>query len=261
MWYLSPLACLYDFMQPGFGHLKGLERRSDAAGRESVVDGAGVLGVLGAAEDDPDPDPEDDAPFFARADADEGDPARDCDGVVIGVFISLALAPAEPFPFPAPLSNMLGTTPSPSPVMPYRSGPGAPRTPMPDHNPAPGATSFTLPLELTINGEARHLHVAPWTSLLDLLREHLGLTGTKKGCDHGQCGSCAVLRRAADDIAGDPGARAAIEDAGITVADYLAMTVAVHQALAMHDAERMARRANAWAAARRSGQPVPQQAG
>ena len=60
---------------------------------------------------------------------------------------------------------------------------------MPDHPIA----SDTLSIELTINREARHLQVAPWTSLLDLLREDLGLTGTKKGCDHGQCGSCAVL--------------------------------------------------------------------
>jgi xanthine dehydrogenase YagT iron-sulfur-binding subunit len=48
-------------------------------------------------------------------------------------------------------------------------------------------------LTLTINGEVRHLHVEPWTSLLDLLRERLDLTGTKKGCDHGQCGACTVL--------------------------------------------------------------------
>ena len=51
----------------------------------------------------------------------------------------------------------------------------------------------TLGITLTINGESRTLQVAPWTTLLDLLREDLDLTGTKKGCDHGQCGSCTVL--------------------------------------------------------------------
>jgi xanthine dehydrogenase YagT iron-sulfur-binding subunit len=50
-----------------------------------------------------------------------------------------------------------------------------------------------LPITLTINGEKRALKVAPWTTLLDLLRERLDLTGTKKGCDHGQCGACTVL--------------------------------------------------------------------
>jgi xanthine dehydrogenase YagT iron-sulfur-binding subunit len=51
----------------------------------------------------------------------------------------------------------------------------------------------TIPVSMTINGEQREIELAPWTTLLDLLREDLGLTGTKKGCDHGQCGACTVL--------------------------------------------------------------------
>jgi xanthine dehydrogenase YagT iron-sulfur-binding subunit len=50
-----------------------------------------------------------------------------------------------------------------------------------------------LPVALTINGKRAQLSVAPWTTLLDALRDHLDLTGTKKGCDHGQCGACTVL--------------------------------------------------------------------
>jgi xanthine dehydrogenase YagT iron-sulfur-binding subunit len=46
---------------------------------------------------------------------------------------------------------------------------------------------------LRVNGEEHSLVVDTRTSLLDLLREHLGLTGAKKGCDHGQCGACTIL--------------------------------------------------------------------
>ena len=50
-----------------------------------------------------------------------------------------------------------------------------------------------IAITLHVNGEVRRLAVAPWTTLLDALRDHLDLTGTKKGCDHGQCGTCTVL--------------------------------------------------------------------
>lgn len=57
--------------------------------------------------------------------------------------------------------------------------------------PSPGET-FT-DCRLTVNGEQVAIRVDNRTSLLDLLRDHLGLTGAKKGCDHGQCGACTVL--------------------------------------------------------------------
>jgi xanthine dehydrogenase YagT iron-sulfur-binding subunit len=56
-----------------------------------------------------------------------------------------------------------------------------------------GTEPGAIPVTLEINGAEVSLPVAPYVTLLDLLRERLQLTGTKKGCDHGQCGACTVL--------------------------------------------------------------------
>lgn len=51
----------------------------------------------------------------------------------------------------------------------------------------------TMSVSMSVNGTAREMNIDPRVTLLDALREHLKLTGTKKGCDHGQCGACTVL--------------------------------------------------------------------
>ena len=95
-----------------------------------------------------------------------------------------------------------------------------------------------LPVKLTVNGVEHQLSVAPWTTLLDALRDHLDLTGTKKGCDHGQCGACTVLvegRRINSCLT-----LAVMKDgAAVTTIEWLAKDGALHplqQAFIDHDA-------------------------
>jgi xanthine dehydrogenase YagT iron-sulfur-binding subunit len=91
---------------------------------------------------------------------------------------------------------------------------------------------------LEVNGQKRRLTIDTRTSLLDLLREQLGLTGSKKGCDHGQCGACTVLidgRRANACLA----LAVAHDGASVTTIEGLADGADLHplqQAFIEHDA-------------------------
>jgi xanthine dehydrogenase YagT iron-sulfur-binding subunit len=95
-----------------------------------------------------------------------------------------------------------------------------------------------IAVTLRVNGANRRLTLAPWTTLLDALRIHLDLTGTKKGCDHGQCGACTVLvngRRINSCLA----LAVMQEGAEITTVEGLARGSALHplqQAFIEHDA-------------------------
>jgi xanthine dehydrogenase YagT iron-sulfur-binding subunit len=96
----------------------------------------------------------------------------------------------------------------------------------------------TLPVYLTLNGNAVSVDVAPHAILLDVLRNQLGLGGTKKGCDHGQCGACTVLL---DGQAVNACLRLAVmcEGQAITTIEGLAEEASLHpvqQAFLDHDA-------------------------
>src|SRR6185369_4182584 len=101
-----------------------------------------------------------------------------------------------------------------------------------------GPPRGTVACRMEINGQVHEFHLDPRVSLLDLLREHLQLTGTKKGCDHGQCGACTVL---ADGVRINACLTLAVmkDGAEVTTVEGLADGAALHplqQAFIDHDA-------------------------
>src|SRR5438270_4336400 len=117
---------------------------------------------------------------------------------------------------------------------PMISEPAGGESPVPS-TPAPEGA---IPVTLQVNGKQHDLQIDPRTTLLDCLREHLHLTGSKKGCDHGQCGACTVHingRRVNSCLC----FAAMHEDEAITTIDYVGQPRnlhAVHFALVATDA-------------------------
>ncbi len=97
-------------------------------------------------------------------------------------FVAATLAAAFAIALPARRAQ------AQDPSAPRVNGQGVPVTPSAPTEPAVG----TMPVTLQVNGASQSLQIEPRVTLLDALRERLNLTGSKKGCDHGQCGACTV---------------------------------------------------------------------
>jgi xanthine dehydrogenase YagT iron-sulfur-binding subunit len=130
--------------------------------------------------------------------------------------------------------NFLATTVGSTMSMTLLERPAARAAPPPPAESRGGASQVSI----RINGQRHQLALDVRTTLLDALREHMGLTGSKKGCDHGQCGACTVLindRRALSCLT----LAASLEGQDVTTIEGLAKPGALHpmqQAFIDHDA-------------------------